>query len=72
MIYNGVSYSKKSAGGTTGTFLSAHVLSNQWKSVNDESGDMGDDNVENKEYDHERVSCRRKAAGHVEKEEDPH
>lgn len=72
MIYNGVSYSKKAPAEQPALFLSAHVLSNQWKSVNDESGDMGDDNVENKEYDHERVSCRRKAAGHVEKEEDPH
>ena len=48
------------------------MLPDQWKSVDDESGDMGDDNVENKECDHERVSCRRKAAGHIEKEEYPH
>ncbi len=63
---------KKTPAKIPALFLSAHVLSNQWESVNDESGDMGDDNVENKEYDHERVSCRREAAGHIEKEKYPH
>lgn len=53
-------------------FITGDVFSDQWKSVNQESCDMGNDDVKNEDCDHEGVSCWRKTACHVEKEEYPH